>query len=143
MKVTGNDVPRAIGQGCGALLSGLEVARINRARQIRQGFGSGSQGEFNGSCLNAVAENFLHSTESLWIADVALALNTAFWQSDAVVHQDKVGAGEALCGSFLLCLMLEGLDGIPRMGRIFPTGSGALLEDPNTRGTNTTAEFGV
>ena len=31
VKVTGNGVPRAVGQGCVALLPGLEVARVNRA----------------------------------------------------------------------------------------------------------------
>ena len=60
MKMAGNGVPGAVGQGDGALFSGLEMARINRAGQIRQGFGSGSQGEFNGGCLSAVAGNRLH-----------------------------------------------------------------------------------
>ena len=45
--------------------------------------------------------------------------------------------------SVLLCLMLKGLDGIPNLMWIVPTGSGALLQDPTTRGTNTTTEFGV
>jgi hypothetical protein len=39
--------------------------------------------------------------------------------------------------------MLKGLDGVPHLRRIVPTGSGALLQDPTTRGTNTTTEFGV
>jgi hypothetical protein len=39
--------------------------------------------------------------------------------------------------------MLKGLDGIPNLMWIFPTGSGTLLEDPSTRGTNTTTEFSV
>ena len=59
------------------------------------------------------------------------------------MSQNKVGAGKTLCGSVLLCLGLEGFDGIPNLMRIVPTGSGALLEDPTTRGTNTTKEFGV
>jgi len=43
VKVLGNRVPRAVGQGRRALLTGLEVARVNGARQIRQGFGSGAE----------------------------------------------------------------------------------------------------
>jgi len=76
MKVTGNGVPGAVGQGHRALLSGLEMAGINRAGKIRQGFGSGSQGEFNGGCLSAVAGNRLHWTESLWITEEIIASNT-------------------------------------------------------------------
>ena len=49
MKVTGNGVPGAVGQGRAALLSGLEVPWVNGARKIRQGFGSGSQGELDGN----------------------------------------------------------------------------------------------
>jgi hypothetical protein len=77
MKVAGNGVPRAVGQGHRALLSGFEMAGINRARQIRKGFASRSQSEFNGGCLGAVAGKRLHWTESLWIAGVIIALNTA------------------------------------------------------------------
>ena len=73
MKVTGNGVPGAIGQGHRALLSGLEMAGINRAGQIRQGFGSGSQSELGGSCPSAVTRNGLHGTESLWIAEGIIA----------------------------------------------------------------------
>jgi len=75
MKVASDGVPGAVGQGHRALLSGLEVAGINGSGQIRQGFGSGSQGEFNGGCLGAVAGNRLHRTESLWIAGVIIASN--------------------------------------------------------------------
>ena len=60
MKMAGNGVPGAVGQGDGALFSGLEMAGINRAREIRQGFGSGAQSELGGSCLSAVAGNRLH-----------------------------------------------------------------------------------
>ncbi len=42
VKVLGNGVPGAVGQGRCALLPGLEVPRVNGARQIRQGFGSGA-----------------------------------------------------------------------------------------------------
>ncbi len=38
MKVAGNGVPGAVGQGRVALLSGLEVAWINGAGDIRQNF---------------------------------------------------------------------------------------------------------
>ena len=47
VKVTGNGVPGAVGQGCVALLSGLEVPWINGTGQIRQCFGSGSQRELD------------------------------------------------------------------------------------------------
>lgn len=45
MKVTGNGVPGAVGQGCRALIPGLEVPWINGARKIRQGVGSGAEGK--------------------------------------------------------------------------------------------------
>ena len=77
MQMAGDGVPGAVGQGDGALLSGLEMAGINRARQIRQGFGSRAQGKFNGGCLSAVAGNRLHKAESLWIAEVIIALNAS------------------------------------------------------------------
>jgi len=64
MKVTGNGVPRAVGEGGVALLPGLEVTRINGARQIRQSFGSGAKGELDSSgCLSAVSGGL-----ELWIA---------------------------------------------------------------------------
>ena len=51
MKVTGNGVPGAVGQGCRALLPGLEVPWINGARKIRQGVGSGAEGKgLNAAC---------------------------------------------------------------------------------------------
>jgi len=40
VKVAGNGVPGAVGQGRAALLPGLEVAWVNGTGQIRQGFGS-------------------------------------------------------------------------------------------------------
>jgi hypothetical protein len=58
VKVAGNGVPGAVGQGRVALLSGLEVARVNGTGKIRQGFGGWTEGEFQGSgggCLSAVA----------------------------------------------------------------------------------------
>ncbi len=45
VKVTGNGVPGAVGQRRVALLSALEVARVNGTGQIRQGFSGGSLGE--------------------------------------------------------------------------------------------------
>ena len=67
VKVAGNGAPGAVGQGRVALLPGLEVPRVNRARKIRQCFGSGSQGELDGSCcLNAVAGCLEHLIDSLW-----------------------------------------------------------------------------
>ena len=55
VEVTGNGVPGAVGQGRAALLPGLEVPRVNWTGQVRQGFGSGSEGELDGSgCLSAV-----------------------------------------------------------------------------------------
>jgi hypothetical protein len=67
VKVTGNGVPRAVGQCCCALLSGLEVPRVDRAGEIRQGFGSGAKRELDGSgCLSAVAGCLEHWIDSLW-----------------------------------------------------------------------------
>jgi hypothetical protein len=66
VKVAGNGVPGAVGQGRIALLPGLEVARVNGARQIRQGFGGGSQGEFGGSSGGAVAGSLKHEEDPLW-----------------------------------------------------------------------------
>jgi hypothetical protein len=61
VKVTGNGVPGAIGQCRRALLSGLEVPRVNGTGQVRQGFGSGAQGELDGSgCLSAVTRCLEH-----------------------------------------------------------------------------------
>jgi hypothetical protein len=56
VKVTGNGVPGAVGQGRCALLSGFEVPWVNGTGQIRQRFSSGAEGELDDSgCLNAVA----------------------------------------------------------------------------------------
>ena len=67
VKVTGNGVPRAVGQGCWSLPSGLEVPRINRAGEIRQGFGSGAKGELDGSgCLSSVGGCLKHGIDPLW-----------------------------------------------------------------------------
>ena len=67
MKVAGNGVPGAVGQGRVALLSGLEVPRINGTGQIRQGFGSRSQRELDGSgCMSAVTGFLEHLIDSLW-----------------------------------------------------------------------------
>ena len=72
MKVLGNGVPGAVGQRRRALLPGLEVARVNRTGQIRQGFGSGSQGELDANttagCLSAVAAVLEHWDEPLWVS---------------------------------------------------------------------------
>jgi len=62
-----NGVPRAVSQGRCALLSGLEVPRVNGAGEIRQGFGSGAKGELDGSGrLSAVAGCPEHWIDSLW-----------------------------------------------------------------------------
>ena len=67
VEMTGNGVPGAVGQGCCALFSGLEMPWVNGARKIRQGFGSRSQGELDGSgCLSAVAGCLEHLIDSLW-----------------------------------------------------------------------------
>jgi hypothetical protein len=71
MEVAGNGVPGAVGQGRIALFPGLEVPWVNGARQIRQGFGSGSQGELQGSgggCLSAVGRSLEHWIEPLWVS---------------------------------------------------------------------------
>lgn len=70
MKVAGNGVPRAVGQGRAALLPGLEVPWVNGAGEIRQGFGSGSQSELHGSVgrgyLSADAGSLEHWIDPLW-----------------------------------------------------------------------------
>jgi len=67
VKMAGNGVPRAVGQGRVALLPGLEVPRVNGTGQTRQGFGSRSQGELDGSsCLSAVAAGLEHWIDPLW-----------------------------------------------------------------------------
>ena len=45
VKVFGNGVPGAVGQGRRALLPGLQVPWINGAGEIRQGFGSWAKRE--------------------------------------------------------------------------------------------------
>ena len=45
VKVAGNDVPGAVGEGSSALLSGLQVPWINGSGEIRQGFGSWAKRE--------------------------------------------------------------------------------------------------
>jgi hypothetical protein len=67
VKMAGDGVPGAVGQGRCALLPGLEVPRVNGTGQIRQGFGSGSQSKLDGSgCLSAVAGGLEHWIDSLW-----------------------------------------------------------------------------
>ena len=51
MEMAGNGVPRAVGQCCRALLSGLQVPWINGARKIRQRVGSRAEGELGAWCL--------------------------------------------------------------------------------------------
>ena len=43
VQVTGNGVPRAVGQSRRALLPGLQVPWINRAGEIRQRVGGGTE----------------------------------------------------------------------------------------------------
>jgi len=45
VKVAGNRAPGAEGQGRAALLPGLEMARVNGAGEIRQGFGGWAEQE--------------------------------------------------------------------------------------------------
>jgi hypothetical protein len=67
MKVTGNGAPGAVGQSRCALLPGLQVPWVNGTGQVRQGFGSGTEGELDGSgCLSAVAGRLEHWIDSLW-----------------------------------------------------------------------------
>jgi len=67
VKVASNGVPRAVGQGRCALLSGLEVPRVNGTGQIRQRFGSGAKSELDGSgCLSAVGRCLEHWIDPLW-----------------------------------------------------------------------------
>ena len=51
MKVTGNDVPGAVGQSDSTLLPGLQVPWINGSGEIRQSFSSGAKGELGAWCL--------------------------------------------------------------------------------------------
>jgi len=67
VKVAGNGVPGAVGQGCRALLPGLEMPWINGSGEIRQRFGSGAKGELDSSgCLSAVGGGLEHWIDSLW-----------------------------------------------------------------------------
>jgi hypothetical protein len=66
MKVFGDEIPGAVGKGDAALLPGLEVAWINGTRQIRQSFGSGSQGELGDCGRGAVAGILEHESDPLW-----------------------------------------------------------------------------
>jgi hypothetical protein len=45
VEMAGNGVPGAVGQGRRALLPGLQVAWVNGAGEIRQGFGSWAKRE--------------------------------------------------------------------------------------------------
>lgn len=67
MQVFCNGMPRAVGQGRCALLPGLQVPRINGSGKIRQGFGSGAEGEFDGSGrLSSVGAGLKHGIDPLW-----------------------------------------------------------------------------
>ena len=75
MKVSGNGVPGAIGQGCRALLSGFEMAGINGAGEIRQSFGGWAKGELDGTaagCLSAVCTGLEHWIDPLWDSAIEL-----------------------------------------------------------------------
>ena len=67
MEVASNGVPRAVGQGSRALLSGLQVPRVDGARKIRQSFSSGAKGELDGSGrLSSVGTGLKHGIDPLW-----------------------------------------------------------------------------
>ena len=67
VEVTGNGVPRAVGQDRVPLLPGLEVPWINGAGEIRQGFGSWAKGELDGSGrLSSVGAGLKHGIDPLW-----------------------------------------------------------------------------
>jgi hypothetical protein len=51
MEMAGNGVPGAVGQGCRALLSGLQVPWINGARKICQRVGGWAERELGVWCL--------------------------------------------------------------------------------------------
>jgi hypothetical protein len=67
VKVAGNGVPRAVGQGRRALLPSLEMPRVNGAGEIRQGFGGWAKSELDSSgCLSAVGGCLEHWIDPLW-----------------------------------------------------------------------------
>jgi hypothetical protein len=67
VEMAGNGVPGAVGQGCCALFSGLEMPWVNGTGQVRQSFSGGAQGELDGSgCLSSVAGCLEHLIDSLW-----------------------------------------------------------------------------
>ena len=74
VKVASDGVPWAVSQRRGSLLPGLEVARINGARQIRQRFSSEAKDELDGTagCLSAVAACLEHWIEPLWVSVLEL-----------------------------------------------------------------------
>jgi hypothetical protein len=74
---------------------------------------------------------------------MSIASDTEFWRLGDLPRQAEIGAVQWLCPTIPLCLLLKTLDGIPNLRGIVPRGSGPLLKDPSTRGTNTTAEFRI
>ena len=74
---------------------------------------------------------------------MSIASDAEFRRLGNLPRQAQIGAGERLCSSIVLCLLLKTLDGISDLRGIVPRGSGPLLKDPSTRGTNTTAEFRI
>jgi len=67
VKVTGNGVPRAVGEGGVSLLSGLEVPRVNGTGQIRQRFGGWAKRELHSSGrLSSVGGGLKHGIDPLW-----------------------------------------------------------------------------
>ena len=67
MKVAGNGIPGAVGEGRCALLSGLEVPWINGSGEIRQRVGGWAESEFDASgCLSAVGAGLEHWIDPLW-----------------------------------------------------------------------------
>ena len=71
----------------------------------------------------------------------SLASDTRDTKSSAFLDQAEIGARQRLCPSIPLRLLLKQIDRLTNLRGIFPTGAGALLEHPPTRGTNTKAEF--
>ena len=73
----------------------------------------------------------------------SLALDAKDTESSAFLNQAEIGARQRLCPSIPLRLLLKHPDRLTNLRGIFPTGAGALLEHPTTRGTNTKAQFGI
>ena len=65
------------------------------------------------------------------------------WVSGALLNWAELGAGQWLCPSIPLCLLLKIFDGIPDLCGVIPTSSVSLPYHPTIRGMNTAVQFRI